>query len=617
MNLAMLLGLPADLHLVQVKIESACLWIEVCSGLSTGVCPCCGIASGQRHSSSTRTLADTPCAGRAVAIALHVRKFRCGNVSCTQRLFAERFLDYVRPWARKTLRLVTQMTHLGLALGGRGVERIASVLGMRACDQTVLRLLLNTPLPTVPPVTVFGVDDFAFRRGRSYGTILLDLERHRVIDLLPDRSQDALAAWLRQHPQVQVISRDRGGDYAAGARLGAPHAGQIADRFHLLLNAGEAFERCLTRHCAFLRQAAQTCAPEHATARMTKHCPADIQRKQERRAARFATYEQVRRLHQQGVAAVQIARQLAMARGTVLKFIRAASFPEMAARPRPRQIDHYLDYLRERWNAGEHNAQALWREIRAQGYSAGDEQVRRVVNWWRADPHHLGAQLATAAVPARAEVKSYSAHKTRWLLWKPLTDLSEAEVRYVTTLKHLCPQITQAQELLLQFRALLQEHDCSGFDSWLEQCERSTIAEVAGFARGLRRDYAAVKAACCSSWSQGPVEGHVNRLKTLKRQMYGRASFALLRCRVLHQSADRPKTNLPAPNVRKNQDSGRTTVFWLRNATLTILANDVQSGASSLGCKSSMSEQRFSVAGKGRPWPTMNTLKGPLLITAL
>lgn len=536
MNLAMLLGLPANLHVVKLKIEATALWIEVCSGLDSGVCPRCGTASRQRHSAYIRTLYDAPCIGRVVSVTLHVRKFRCGNSACPQRIFAERFLDYVRPWARKTVRCIQDIMNLGWALGGRGVERIATLLGLRASDQTALRWLRKAPLPTVSSVTILGVDDFAFRRGRSYGTILLDLERRRVIDLLPDRSQETFAAWLRQHPQIQVISRDRGGDYAAGARLGAPQAMQIADRFHLLVNAGEAFERCLTRHSALLTQAAHACAPTEATARMTKHCPSDIQRRQERRAARLARYEQVKHLHEQGVAAHHIARQLQLARGTVLTYIRAASFPEAPARPRPRQIDPYLDYLCERWNAGEHNALALWREIRAQGYNAGDEQVRRVVNQWRADPHHPGGQRASAAVSAKAEVATYSAHKTRWLLWKPVADLSDAETRYVTTLQQLCPQIAQAQDLLLQFRALLQAQDSAGFDAWLARCEQSGVSEVVGFAQGLRRDVAAVKAACCSPWSQGPVEGQVNRLKTLKRQMYGRASFALLRCRVLHQS---------------------------------------------------------------------------------
>lgn len=538
MNLAMLLGLPMNLDVTLIRVEDTCLRLAIRSRQRFSVCPRCGAASSQRHSAYIRTLSDLPCAGRVVVVALHVRKFRCGNRACTQRIFAERFLGYARPWARQTVRAVQAILQVGWALGGKGGERLASLLGLRTTRPTVLRWLRATPPPDTPPVTVLGIDDFAFRRGRSYGTLLLDLERHCVIDLLPDRAQETVAAWLRQQPQVRVVSRDRGGDYAAGARLGAPLALQIADRFHLLVNAGEAFERCLTRHSALLTQAAQTCAPASATARMTKHCPSDVRHKAERRAARLARYEQVKHLHAQGVAAHRIARQLHLARGTVLTYIRAASFPEMAARPRPRQIDPYLAYLRERWDAGEHNACALWREIRAQGYNAGDEQVRRVVNQWRADPHHPGGQCATAAHPAKVEVTTYSAHKTRWLLWKPVTDLGEAETRYVTTLQQLCPQIAQAQELLLQFRTILHEQDSLHFDAWLERCEQSGISEVVGFAQGLRRDYAAVKAACSSLWSQGPVEGQVNRLKTLKRQMYGRASFALLRCRVLHQTGD-------------------------------------------------------------------------------
>jgi transposase len=337
--------------------------------------------------------------------------------------------------------------------------------------------------------------------------------RHRVLDVWPDRSQLTFALWLQQRPEIRLISRDRGGDYAAGATLGAPQAEQIADRFHLLQNAGEVLERCLTRHHAVLAQAARASAPADAAPRTTKRTPAEARRKQERRGPRQATYERVVALHQQGVSSVQIAKQVGLARGTVLKYLRAACFPEMAPHPRPRQIDPYLPSLRERWNAGEHNARALWREIRAQGYGAGEEQVRRVVNAWRADPHNHGNQPSIAAGPAKEEVIAYSARKTRWLLWKPTADLTSAEARYVAALTALCPQIADAQRLLGTFRTMVTERCIEQLDPWLQQGERSGISEVVGFVQGLRRDHGAVKAALRYEWSQGPVEGHVNRLK--------------------------------------------------------------------------------------------------------
>lgn len=540
MEPAALLGLPPGLQLVHVTVLPSAVLVEVCSHRSSSPCPRCSRASDRVHSYYVRTVADVPCAGRQVCITLQVRKFRCPHGACEQKVFTERIPDYVRPWARKTIRLVEQMTSLGMAVGGRGTETVAPALGMRVSDQTVLRLLARCHDPTGVPVCVVGVDDFAFRRGRAYGTILLDLERRRVVDLLPDRSQLTFALWLQQHPEVRVISRDRGGDYAAGAALGAPQAEQIADRFHLLQNAGEVLERCLTRHHAALAQAARAITPADAARRTTKRTPAEARRKQERRGWRQANYERVVALHQEGVSSVQIAKQVGLARGTVLKYLRAACFPERAPRPRPRQLDPYLPYLRERWNAGEHSARALWREVRAQGYGAGEDQVRRVVNAWRADPHHHGNQPSIAAGPAKEEVTIYSARKTRWLLWKPSSDLTSAEAHYVAALTDLCPQIADAQRLLGTFRTIVTERCVEQLDPWLEQGERSGISEVVGVAQGLRRDYGAVKAALRYEWSQGPVEGHVNRLKMIKRQMYGRAGFTLLRRRVLTQRAPAP-----------------------------------------------------------------------------
>jgi transposase len=537
MNLSCLFDLPPGLRVLEMRLLACVVEVAICSCRPASPCPQCGNPSSHVHSYYTRTVMDVSCAGRSVRLRVHVRKFRCPVNACPQKVFAERLPEYVPPWARKTRRLVEALTTLGMAVGGRGTETVAPALGLTVSGPTILRLLAKRPEPEVPQVEVLGVDDFAFRRRRSYGTVLLDLEQHRVIDLLPDRSQLTFAHWLQQHPEVRIISRDRGGDYAAGARLGAPQAEQIADRFHLLQNAGEVLERCLTRHHALLTQAAHALVPADAAPRSTKRTPAEARRQQERRAARYETYERVVSLHQHGVSSVQIAQQVGLARGTVLKYVRSARFPELAPRPRPRQIDPYLPYLRERWNAGEHNARALWQEIRQQGYGAGDEQVRRVVNAWRTDPHAHGNQPTVAAAPAKEELTTYSAHKVRWLLWKPVSALRDREARYVATLKDLCPEIAQAHALLERFRTLVTERQLDQLDPWLDQCIQSGISELVGFAQGLRRDEAAVQAALRYDWSQGPVEGHVNRIKTIKRQMYGRAGFALLRRRVLSEPA--------------------------------------------------------------------------------
>jgi transposase len=393
---------------------------------------------------------------------------------------------------------------------------------------SMLRTIRRATLPPPQALHALSVDDFALRRGVTYGTMLVDLERRRVVDLLPERSDVAFARWLRQHPEVQVVSRDRGGDYAVGATLGAPRADQVADRFHLLANAGEVLDRCLTRHNARLREAALCSAPADAVPRATKGSRADTRRKQERHAAREQHFQQVVTLAQQGVSAHQIARRLGIARQTVAKFLQVAAFPELALHARPRRIDPYLPYLRECWNAGEHNVRQLWREIRAQGYPCSDIAVRRVVSTWREPAPQAG--VAGLPLPAKDEVFTYSTRKTRWLLWKAQEALSEREGAYVAALKQLCPPIAEAQRLLTTFRAILTQR-CSEqleqLEPWLQQCEQSGISELVGFARGLRRDEPAVRAALRYDWSQGPIEGQVNRLKLLKRQMYGRAIFDL------------------------------------------------------------------------------------------
>jgi transposase len=296
MDLSALFRLPKGLRVRTVTLLPEVLSIEASACRGTSACPDCQTPSEHVHSYYIRTVSDLPCVGRRVTLRWPVRKFRCSNDVCPRRVFSERFPGYVSPRGRKTLRVGDQFCTLGLMLGGRGAEALASLLKLPATDQSVLRSVMAGKRGTAAAesaVAVLGVDDFAFRRARRYGTVLLDLEQRRVIDLLPDRAQDTLVRWLHAHPEIRLISRDRGGDYAAAAAEGAPQAEQIADRFHLLLNAGEVLERYLTRQHVSLREAARALGPVDAPRRTTKRSPTDEQRRQQRRAVRTARYDQV------------------------------------------------------------------------------------------------------------------------------------------------------------------------------------------------------------------------------------------------------------------------------------------------------------------------------------
>ncbi len=331
-------------------------------------CPLCGRRSKRVHSAYVRTLADLPCTGARVIVHLRARRFVCRVRWCRRRIFCERLPALVAPWARRTTRQRLELERTGFALGGAPGARHATAAGLPVSRRTLLRLVRAAPTPEAGRVRVLGVDDWSQRRGHTYGTILVNLETHRVIDLLPDRTAQTLAAWLRAHPEVEIVSRDRGGAYADGARQGAPQARQVADRFHLLRNVTDSLERFLARQHASVRHAAQAVAeevgrpptppaPTEASPpaasvrprRLTRH----EQAHQESRARRLSRYEEVRALHGQGHGLRAIARHLDLSPTTVRRYVHADEFPE--CQPRRRRsvlLEPFVAYLRERWEAG-------------------------------------------------------------------------------------------------------------------------------------------------------------------------------------------------------------------------------------------------------------------------
>jgi transposase len=425
---------------------------------------------------------------------------------------------------------------IAFALGGEPGARLLTTLGLVLSPDTLLRAIAAAPLPAAPTPRILGVDDWARRRGQTYGTLLVDLERRQPVDLLPDRSAATFGAWLVEHPGVEVISRDRGGAYAEGGRQGAPDAAQVADRFHLAKNASEALERVLQRHRATLREAARAADPvvppptAGAGAAAPATAPTPYHRQRERLSAEMV------RLAAAGWSQAAIARQVGVSRPTVRAYLLAGGPPDLTTRgPKPGACrGDYEAYLRERWRAGCHDAKALWHELRADGYRGSLRTVQRLVAPWRApDEPRRGKRPATLPPAPLPPPRPPSPRRVRWWLLRPADERSPAQGTFLAALLARCPEVAAAEALARDFLALLRERDLAALDAWLVRAAEGTAPEFRELAAGLAQDRPAVEAALTTDWSNGPVEGHVNKLKLVKRAMFGRAGFPLLRRRVL------------------------------------------------------------------------------------
>ena len=505
-------------------------------------CPVCDVRSARVHSHYWRSLGDVPCLGRQLVLLVRIRRFRCVNSVCRQRTFAERPDVIAQPRARHTDRLRTLHHSVALALGGNAGARLAGRMAVPVGATTLLRRIRQAVPDPVPEVRVLGVDDWAWRKGQSYGTILCDLERDRVIDLLPDRKAATLAVWLRRHPCIEILVRDRAGAYADGARQGAPQAIQVADRFHLLRNSGDALRGVLEHHHRHLAEAARSVAASALAEPSVNDNTADIadgpglpsptkaeRRSQEARDRRQARFEEVVRLRAQGMPIKAIARTLGIERKTVRRWLRAGRVPTWLHADRGRSIlDPFRDYLEARWDAGYRNGAGLWREIRDRGFAGQDGVVKQWAARRRREDRLV--ERTSPAKPSAKPAPPPTTRKAARMLMSEPDKLDAEERRFTTALLELSPPIAQAVDLAKAFSTMIKQGLAGQLDGWISTAEDSGLK---GFARSLRQDVEAVHAALTLPWSTGPVEGQINRLKVVKRTMYGRAGFDLLRSRVM------------------------------------------------------------------------------------
>ena len=485
----------------QVLDQGTTVGVVARTSVAAAACPDCGQLSERVHAYHQRRLADLPVGGRAVVVQLRVRRLVCVALSCPRRTFREQVPMLTKRWARRTRQLTSLVADLAVVTAGRAGAAVLSRVGARVSRSTVLRVLMATPIPDRAVPAVLSVDDFALRRGRRYATLLIDAITHRRVDVLPDRRAETLAAWLREHPGVQVVCRDGSASYAEAIRTGAPQAVQVSDRWHLWANLSKAVEKTVIAHSGCWRDG--PVRPDQ---------PLDERTRERHRA--------VHELLDQGHGLLECARRLGWALNTVKRYAHAASAEMLKRPPRYREtlVDPYRDHLRRR--RAEEPGVAVTRllaEIRELGYTGSANLLVRYLDQGRADA------IRTPPSPRRL---------VSWLMTRP-TDLPAHHRQHLDDLLASCAHLTVLAERVRQFAGLLTGRRGEDLDTWMTYVDADDLPALHGFVHGLRRDLPAVMAGLTMPYSNGPIEGANTKVKFLKRQMYGRAGFDLLRQRIL------------------------------------------------------------------------------------
>ena len=529
-SLKTLLQLPCGWRCSRQIISSDGITLHLHGKRKTAQCPECFKRSDSVHSCRRRRIQHLPCSGQTLWLVFSVRHWYCRNPACSRKIFAESLAPFAGSHQQSSQALQNLQRQLGLIAGGEAGKRAATAAGLRCSADTLLRRVINTPETKQSGAPHVGIDEWAWHRGHRYGTLIVNLDTHRPLVLLPGRDQRTLATWFRKYPEIQVVSRDRSGVYATAAREGAPQARQVADRWHLLKNIGDEPERMMYRHMPLIRLVVRELSLKKSPEPEISVPVASLRRlerlKQHIRKKRHQRWTEVMALHNKGCSFREISRITGLSRVTVSRWVRSGTFPEMSTRPPKRGLlDPWREWLKEQRESGNYNASRIWREMVARGFTGSETIVRDAVAKWRKG--WIPPVTTAARLPSVSRV-------SRWLMpWRIIRGEENYAFRFISLMCEKEPELKIAQQLVLEFYRILKTQNKSQLSSWFTRVHESGSAELRRVAAGMEADAAAICEAISSRWSNGVVEGHVNRLKMLKRQMYGRAGFELLRQRVM------------------------------------------------------------------------------------
>lgn len=544
--------IPNQLHVEALFIDGDLLTISGSVRGSEARCPVCGQPSRRVHGRYTRTLADLPWSGTPVHLRLRVRKFFCDEPSCERKIFAERLHDVTQPFARGTNRQRNALEWIAFALGGEAGARLAQELGLLVSPDTLLNRIRRAFRTEITDVRMVGVDDFGFKRNNSPATMMVDLERHKIVDLLQGHSLELIARWLKQRPGVEVVARDRSNVCREGIDAGAPQARQVADRWHLLHNLTQVLENFLLTKRTELKKAVmpETSSEKPGSSENGKegHVPIteipDIRSYEhieaparERHERLVEQWKEIRRLHLAGAKVKDIAEWTGTSRSTVYRYRGLAEPPPRPVHGRKRSVlDPWRPYLVKRWNEGCHSAKKLYYEIREQGYAHSIDIVTKLISDFRYTEEQgkrLRAPGAPKAKKGSIAGKSPTARNMAALFMRRKEKLDTEQKEYLDRLCASDRALADAYRLTQEFSKMVRGLDGEKLEGWLAQAKSSQAEVMRKFAAGLEKDLSAVRAGLTESWSTGPVERFIHKVKLLKRQGYGRANSDLLRARAL------------------------------------------------------------------------------------
>jgi transposase len=443
-----------------------------------------------------------------------------------------------------TRRLTWLLQIIGLATGGELGTRLADRFGIATTPPTLLRHVMKYPSRKAQPVRVLGVDDWSWKKGRRYGTLLIDLERHKIIDVLEDRERSTFEAWLLEHPEVEFISRDRATQYAAAARKAAPQARQIADRFHLVRNLADALERLLARcHKEMFQDdqgvqsgdeppPAEVPMPLPSPQVWQQHPAGRAERAYEaHRIEREDRYRQIAVLHAQGLQQAEIAKLLGISTYQVRTWLKRGSAP-IHRRPAGHRslFDPYAAYVLDRWKAGVHDGKQLYEEIQKRGFRGSKRLVQNFLQTLRGSDRQPRFPIPPVVPPQPGE--QFSAHNAVWLFIRDQAKFTDAEKETLAFIRQRSTTAETAYGLVQDFLTMARKREGRRLDAWINAVLESGIPELNSFVCGILKDKDAVLAGLTLVYSNGPVEAQVGKLKLVKRSMFGRAKLPLLRQRL-------------------------------------------------------------------------------------